>query len=107
MVEFPLEGGGNVIVEVPGAPRPAGDVTRGLRPGSLTVEAGGTFEDAFSPVQPVAAATVAKLRQRADAPDQIEVEFGSQFERRGRAIVPKVSDEAAFKVVLRWAGTSR
>lgn len=106
LVEFPLESGGSVIVEVPDGPGPAGgEVTRGFRPANLTVEAGETFEGAFSRIQPVAAAVVAKLREVADAPDEIEVEFGVQLSADVGAIVAKVSGEANFKVVLRW--TSR
>jgi hypothetical protein len=89
-------------------PGPAGgEVTRGFRPASLTVEAGETFEASFSRIQPVAAAIVAKLREVADAPDQIEVEFGVQLSADAGAIVAKVSGEANFKVVLRWTGASR
>ena len=85
LVEFPLEGGGSVIVDVTDTPSPTGgEVTRGFRPGNLTVEAGETLDGAFSRIQPVATAIVAKLREVADAPDEIQVEFGVPAQRRLR-----------------------
>jgi hypothetical protein len=106
LVEFPLENGGSVIVEV--EDRTASDriVRRGLgqaaRPGEIAVRAGETLESAFSRVQPAAVAMVSKLRDLDDAPDEVEVEFGIQLSAEIGAIVAHTAGEANFHVRLVW-----
>jgi hypothetical protein len=99
LIEFPLEAGGSVIVEAEGQ---AGDVTRGLRPSDLPVQTKDTFEAALARVQPAAIAIVDRLRHVADAPDEIEVEFGVQLSAEFGAFVAKASGDANFRISLRW-----
>ena len=106
LVEFPLEDGGTVVVEVdePAAGDGAGrdQVTRGIAPRELTTRAGETFETAFSRIEPVAHAIVTKLRQLADSPDEIQVEFGVTLSAQAGAIVAHAAGEANFRVTLSW-----
>ena len=99
LVEFPLEDGGSVYVE---ADPLAGEVTRGMRPRELAGEASQTFEAALARVQPAALAIVERLRGVADAPDEIQVEFGIQLSAELGAFVAKASGDANFSVTLRW-----
>jgi hypothetical protein len=73
LIEFPLEDGGNILVEVDAA----GPVTRGLgdRRG-VTEHAQQTFEQAIARVQPATQALISRLRALADPPDEVGVEFG-------------------------------
>jgi hypothetical protein len=105
LVEFALEGGGSVFVEVEASLGDTGTVTRGLaRPGAGEVaeRASETLEAALGRVQPAAAAIVARLRHLEDAPDEIEVEFGIQLSAQLGAIVAQTAGEANFSVRLRW-----
>jgi hypothetical protein len=99
LVEFQLEGGGSVFVE---AEPLAGEVTRGIKPRELAGEASQTLEAALSHVQPAAVAIVGRLRDLAEAPDEIEVEFGIQLSAELGAFVAKASGDANFRVSLRW-----
>jgi hypothetical protein len=101
LVEFPLEEGGSVFVEAE-ADSLRGEVTRGMRPGELAGEAGQTLEAALARVQPAAVAIVDRLRALADAPEEIEVEFGITLSAEVGAFVAKASGDANFRVSLRW-----
>jgi hypothetical protein len=101
LVEFPLEDGGSVLVEVEGSA--AGPVTRGLgdRHG-VTEQARQTFEQAVARVQPAAQALVSRLRTLADSPEEIGVEFGLELSAEAGAFIAAASSTANFKVTLTW-----
>ena len=101
LVEFPLEDGGTVLVQVDEAA--AGPVTRGLGDRRLVTEqAQQTFEQAIARVQPAAQALVSRLRAMADAPDEVGVEFGLELSAEAGALIAAASSTANFKVTLRW-----
>src|SRR4051794_38912253 len=105
LVEFPLEGGGSVVVETDDAGRGTddGEVTRGLgRPDRSIARAGETFEEAVARIQPGALAMVRALREGAGAPDEITVEFGVQLTAELGAVVARTSAQANFTVRMRW-----
>jgi hypothetical protein len=105
LVEFPLEGGGSVFVEVDPSLGRTGAVTRGLgRPSTSEIaeRASETLETALARVQPAAAAIVGRLRRLEQVPDEIEVEFGIQLSAQLGAVVAQTAGEANFSVRLRW-----
>ena len=103
LVEFPVEGGGAIVVEVTGPAFADRGPTRGFgRPGELTVRASDTFQEAFSRIQPAAGAAIARLRDLVDPPDEIELEFGIQLTAEFGAVVAKASGDANFRVLMRW-----
>jgi Trypsin-co-occurring domain 1 len=101
LVEFPLEDGGSVLVQVEADA--AGPVTRGLgdRHG-VTEQARQTFEQAVARVQPAAQALVGRLRAVADAPEEIGVEFGLELSAEAGAFIAAASSTANFRVTLTW-----
>jgi len=101
LVEFPLEDGGSILVEVDAAA--AGPVTRGLgdRHG-VTEQARQTFEQAIAQVHPAAQALLTRLRAVADAPQEIGVEFGLELSAEAGAFIAMASSTANFKVTLTW-----
>jgi hypothetical protein len=101
LVEFPLEGGGTVVVEV-AEPVSGGAVRRGLGPAELVGRADETVDAAFARVKPAAAALVEGLRDLVDAPDEIQVKFGIRLSGEVGAVIAKTSGEANFEVVMRW-----
>jgi hypothetical protein len=102
IVEFPLESGGTVLVDVDEMAR-GGAVRRGIAPSELITRADETVEAAFARVKPAAAALVADLRSVADPPDQIEVTFGIRLSGEVGAVIAKTAAEANFSVSLRWS----
>ena len=102
IVEFPLDAGGTVLVDVDEVAR-IGSVRRGIAPSELITRADQSVEAAFARVKPAAAALVADLRSVADPPDQIEVTFGIKLSGELGAVIAKTAAEANFSVRLSWS----
>ncbi len=100
LVEFPLETGGSVLVEVTGYA--AGPVTRGLKGAEVAERAQQTFEDAVGCIKPAVQAAVAQLRSLAEAPDEVHVGFGLNLHAGAGAVIAAASAEANFSVDLTW-----
>jgi hypothetical protein len=101
LVEFPLQDGGSVLVQVDEAA--AGSVTRGLGDHRTVAEqARLTFEDAISRVQPAAQSLISRLRALADAPDEVGLEFGLELSAEAGAFIASASSTANFRVTLTW-----
>jgi hypothetical protein len=101
LVEFPLEDGSSVLVEVNAAA--VGPVTRGLGDRHrLPQQAQQTFEQSVARVQPAAQALISRLRALADAPEEIGVEFGLELSAEAGAFIAAASSTANFKVTLTW-----
>lgn len=102
LVEFPLEEGGTILVEVE-SEEGAGMVPA-ARGGerSVTERARQSFEEAWEKVRPAAAAIVGKLRTLHDPPDKVEVTFGLKMDAEAGAILASAGMEANFKVTLTW-----
>jgi hypothetical protein len=102
LVEFPLDQGGSVLIEV--EEPPAGPVTRGIgRDRAAVVEqADKTFEDATAAVMPAARSLLARLRSIDDAPDEIGIGFGVQLSAQAGAFIASAAAEANFTVSMTW-----
>jgi hypothetical protein len=103
LVEFPLQRGGSVLVEVDELP--TGAVTRGL--GGTDHLAGAertdkTFERATAAVIPAARSLIARLQSVDDPPEEIGIEFGVQLSAQTGAFIASVAAEANFKVSMTW-----
>ena len=105
LVEFPLEDGGTILVEVD-VPEEMGMVpaARGL---DVSDKARQTFEAAMDKVRPAAQVIIGKLRTLHDPPDEIEVEFGLKMNAEAGAIVAAGGVEANYKVTLTWKGGTK
>jgi len=101
LLELPLRAGGSVVVDVDEGQR--GPVTRGGRREEIVIEAGQTFEDAIDRVTPAFRALVERLRDLAERPDEIEVNFGLSLSADFGAIVAKTGGQANFSVSLKWS----
>jgi hypothetical protein len=103
LVEFPLEGGGSILVQVDAA-RAGGQVTRGLGERRVTEQASQTFEQAVGRIRPAAQALITQLRALAHVPDEVQVEFGLELSAEAGAYIASASTSANFKVSLAWHG---
>jgi Trypsin-co-occurring domain 1 len=102
LVEFPMESGGSVLVEV--KEFSTEDVTRGLtdKPREIAERATKSFEDATSSLTPAAQSLIARFRGLKNPPNEISLEFGVQLSTEAGAFVASVAAEANFKVALTW-----
>ncbi len=101
LVEFPLEEGGSMMVEV------EMEVPEGMEHAALGVrgvpeKAQKTFEEALEKVKPAATAIIAKLRTLHDPPDEVEVEFGLKMSAEAGAFLAAAGVKAHYKVTLTW-----
>ncbi len=102
LIEFPLEDGSTILVEVD-EPEGAGRTRQVARGGDKTIEkANQTFEKALDKVKPTANAVISKLRDLIEQPDEIGVEFGLKFSAESGVIIAAAGIEANFKVMIKW-----
>jgi hypothetical protein len=101
LLEYPLAGGGFVAVEADDAPR----AVRGWRPEEAATRATESLEAAIERVRPAAEAVIASFRDGAEAPAEIEVEFGIVLTAEAGAVIAKTQGEVHFQVTLRWSRT--
>jgi hypothetical protein len=102
LVEFPLEDGSFIMVEVDGAEASGGGAVRGLHPTEVAEKARQTFEASMERIKPAAAALISKLRELSDQPEQVAVEFGVKLSAAAGVVLASSGLEANFKVTLTW-----
>ncbi len=100
LVEFPLEKGGSVVVEIE-VPEGLGMTPAGRVEGVLE-RAGQTFEEALDKIRPAVATIIQKLHALSDPPDMVEVEFGLKLSAQAGAFIAAASADAHYKVTLTW-----
>src|SRR5229473_6100073 len=100
-VEFKMEDGGTIIVEVD-EPETGGTTRASRRPGEIAEEAKETFEQALSKVRPATEKVITTLRGLAHKPDEIEMEFGFSLNAAIGVVIASASTAANYKVTLRW-----
>jgi NTP-dependent ternary system trypsin peptidase co-occuring protein len=103
-IEFPLEDGSTIIVEVN---EPEGE--RGTRRAARGTEeepekAPQTFEQALSKIRPATEKVIATLRDLIQKPDEVEMEFGFSLSAEAGVIIASASTQANYRVTLRWKG---
>jgi hypothetical protein len=98
IVEFPLDGGGSVQVEVAptGAVAPAGHA-------KLVTVAQRTLQEALEPIRPVAVGVLRQMKDLAESPDKISMEFGVKLSAEAGLVVARGTTEANFVVKLEWS----
>jgi hypothetical protein len=100
LVDFPLQDGGKILVEVDdidedGMVRAgrAGDVAAGVVP---------SLEEALNALRPAAERIVTVLRGLGDPPSDIGIAFGIKLNAGVGAFIASTSAEANFTVTLEW-----
>ena len=100
LVEFPLEDGGSILVEVTEASD--GRLTRGLNRDGLAEQTQQTFEQAISRVQPAANALLGRLRAMADAAGRGHRRVRPAAQRGGRCVHRVGEHRRDLHGVLTW-----
>ena len=107
LVEFPSENGDVIMVETEDLGSPNGTTRRGLSSSAVVERAQTSFEEALEKAQPIATGLIGRLRNIADSPDEVEVEFGLTLSANvGVVLVAGGSAGANYKVRLKWHKTS-
>lgn len=99
IVEFPLESGGSILVEVD---EPAlTDDRIGLRD-EVAQKAQKTFESALDSVKPLANAIMTKVRSLNQPADEVEVKFGVKMSAELGAVIASGNGEVNYEITLKW-----
>ena len=96
LVEFPLEDGGTVLVEVAAADE--GPMRAGV--GDVIKKASATFEKSLAALEPVGRALVQRLRGL--SPQEVSIEFGVKLTCEQGLIIARGAAEGSFTVKLTW-----
>ena len=105
LIEFPLEGGGSVLVEQDTDEEQISGLVPAARgePGEkLHERAAMTFQEAVEKIKPTAEAIIHKLRSLSDPPDETTVEFGLKLTAASGVVVAAAGIEANYKITLKW-----
>jgi Trypsin-co-occurring domain 1 len=98
LVQFPLEEGGSIVVEVEeeqlSGPVPAAS------PGDLAGEAKMSFDEATAKLGPIARIVLDQVKDL--GPQEIGVELGIKFSAEAGIILAKTSAEGTCTVKLTW-----
>ena len=106
LVEFPSESGDVIVVEAEDSDLAGGTTRRGLSSTAVVERAQTSFEDALEKAQPIATGLIGRLRNIADSPDEVQVEFGLTLSAQaGAVLVAGASAGANYKVTLKWNKT--
>ena len=103
LVKMDLADGGSVLVEVEDAVAAPGPVTRGGRTDKLVTDAGATLESALDQLGPVVKGVVTRLREAADWPDEVTVEFSITLSADANVIIARTAGEANFRISMHWS----
>jgi hypothetical protein len=104
LLEFPLQDGGTVVVEVD---EDIAGTQRAARPGEVAAQVTETFEAALAPVAPAAEALLERLGTLSKRPEEITVQFGVKLTGKLNAIIASSAGEANFAVNLKWTPTPK
>jgi hypothetical protein len=80
----------------------AGAVTRGGRTAEVVVEAGATLEQVLGRLGPAMRGIMTQIREAAERPDEVEVEFGVKLSADSNVIIARAGGEANFRIALKW-----
>jgi hypothetical protein len=102
LIEFPLENGKSVWVEVEET-KPSGYGPQPVsRPGaSVAEDAAKIFEESLEASKYAAAKVISKLKEL-DGPQEIDVEFGIKLNVGVGVLISSAGTEAHFKVSMKW-----
>ncbi len=101
LVEYAIEGGGSIVVEVdePGA---ATGVEHAARLAEIPERAEQTFQEALARVKPAAIVALATVRELADPPDELAIEFGVKLTAKAGAVIAAAGADANFTLTMTW-----
>jgi Trypsin-co-occurring domain 1 len=100
LVEFPLEGGKSIVVELDDE-QLGGFAPAAVKPGEVMARASESFESAIDRLAPALEAISSRMRRL--APDECSVAVGVKLTAESGVIIAKAAGEANFTVTLKWS----
>ena len=97
LIEYPLQGGGSILVEVD-------DTTDGPRRASSTGEPEKmtrTFEETAKNIRPIGEALLEQVKSL--RPESVELELGVKLNARAGIVLASSSAEGHVKITLKWS----
>jgi hypothetical protein len=101
LVEFPVETGGTVLVQVTDQ-RSAGPTMRGGFGQQAIDQADRTFEHALATIATVARGVLSQMQGLAVRPEEVTVEFGIELTGKSNAVLVAAGASAQLKICLMW-----
>ena len=101
IVEYPLEGGGVLLVQPASMDAGQGDLGLASPVDERVKKAKETLESALDQVAPALKSVASRLRDM--SPDNLTVEFGLTLTAEAGVVVAKGSTEVHFTVTLAWS----
>jgi hypothetical protein len=105
LTEFPLGDGTSVVIEVD-EPEPEGGLVQAARPGEVVERATQTLEAALQKIKPLAGVVLTTLRDLAQLPDEIRVEFGVRVTAQAGAVLVAAGLEGHYRITLTWRASA-
>ena len=100
VIEFPVDAGGQLLVQANEDDLPGTLELASLRPGDVVARARESVEAAIDRIRPAIDAVTGRLK--AMAADEVEVEFGIVLGAETGAVIAKGTAEVHFTVTLSW-----
>ena len=99
IVEFPLESGDSILVEIdePGQT----DDRIGLRD-EIIQKAQKTFESALDQIKPIANVIMTKVNSLNQPADEVEIKFGIKMSAELGAVIASGNSEINYEITLKW-----
>jgi hypothetical protein len=110
LVEFPLEDGTSVYIEVDdklSRSESQEDEDRIGVKDEIVRRASQTFEDALSSIKPVANAIINKVQSFNQPADEVEVKFGLKLSAELGAVIASGNAEVNYEITLKWSHQSQ
>lgn len=101
IVEFPLESGDSILVEVD---EPSDRIGLG---DEIAEKAQKTFESALNAIKPVASTVINKVRSLNEPADEVEVKFGIKMTAGLGAVIASGNGEVNYEIILKWKQESK
>ena len=101
VIEFPMENGEMLLVEVDDVGG-SSSTLRGMPSPNVIERARVTYEQAIDNIRPAAESIIIRMRELAEPPDVIDLEFGIKLSADIGAFLASTSAEAQFTLRLTW-----
>ena len=99
LVRFTLEDGGSVVAELDHV---SGGVVEAANASDVVARAAASFESALEGVRRAAAATLSRMSDLPQRPDEVTIEFGIQLDAEVGALIARTGAQGHLQVQLTW-----
>lgn len=102
IIEFPLEDGGSIFVEIIDHEMEIG-MEKVAKKKETISKSKISFEAALDRIKPIANIVINKLREMEKSVDEIEVQFGLKMNAQAGVIFASTGLEANYTIKLKWS----